>query len=695
LLLRESQTQPVILLFEDLHWIDSETQALLDSLVDSLATAPILLLVNYRPEYQHAWGSKTTYTQLRLDPLSETSAEAFLQVLLGNATDLQPLKQLLIARTEGNPFFLEESVRTLVESQALEGEPGAYRLVRALSSIQVPATVQAILAARIDRLSPEDKELLQTAAVLGTEVSGALLQAIAGFPETELSRGLSHLQAAEFLYETQLFPEREYTFKHALTHEVAYGSLLQERRRVLHARTVEALETLAGDRVGDHVEALAHHAWRGELWSKALLYSRQAGEKARMRSANREAVACFERALVALGHLPERREVHAQAIDLRLGLRGACLALGEMEQSFRELQEAEQLATALDDQRRLGWISSRLAAYFYAIADLDQVIVCSQRAFALATASQDTALQTMAEVLLGFGYQQTGDYQRAMACCRQAMAAQTEAEVQERLAQGIYPAVLCRAFLAWTLAEVGQFAESLAMAEDGLRIAEADKHPANLVVGHCGVGIVHLYRGNLHKALPQLQRAMDICHQAELPYLVSSIADALGSAYVLSGRIPEALSLLEDALAQADRISRKTRQVALLTRLAEASLRAGRQDAASSLAQEALVLSRTRKERGHEAYALRLLGDISRHQNPPDFDAAEIHYQQALDLSEELGMRPLQAHCHRGLGNLYCRMGQPEQARAELSTAIDMYREMAMTFWLPETEAALADVEKQ
>ena len=311
-LLRESQVQPLLLVCEDLHWIDTETQALLDSLVESLPTAQLLLLVNYRPEYQHGWGSKTYYTQLRLDPLPPLSADAFLHALLGDDASLQPLTPLLIARTEGNPFFLEESVRTLVETGVLQGERGAYHLGHALQTIQVPATVQAVLAARIDRLPPEEKGLLQTAAVIGHEVPLPLLQAIADLPEEVLHRSLAHVQATELLYETRLFPECEYTFKHALTHEVAYGGLLQERRRALHARIVEALEALAGDRLAEQVERLAHHAVRGEVWDKALAYCRQAGEKTMARSAHREAVGYFEQALSALPHLPETAR-HARA----------------------------------------------------------------------------------------------------------------------------------------------------------------------------------------------------------------------------------------------------------------------------------------------------------------------------------------------------------------------------------------------
>jgi class 3 adenylate cyclase len=366
ILLRESQVQPLLLVFEDLHWIDNETQAMLDMLVESLPIARVLLLVNYRPEYQHGWGSKTYYTQLRLDPLPEASADTLLQALLGDDAGLGPLPRLLIARTQGNPFFLEESVRTLVETGVLVGVRGAYHLAHPLDTWQVPATVQALLAARIDRLPPEDKRLLQTAAVIGTEVPWPLLQAIAETSDEVLSRSLAQLQAAEFLYETSLFPERAYTFKHALTHEVAYGSLLHERRRALHARIVEVLEALVGDRRDDQVERLAQHALRGEVWEKALTYGRQAGDKAQARSAYREAVVGYEQALAALAHLPDSRATTEQAIDLRLGLRTMLNTLGEVpERMLDHLRRAEVLAQTLGDQLRLGRVYADMSINKY------------------------------------------------------------------------------------------------------------------------------------------------------------------------------------------------------------------------------------------------------------------------------------------------------------------------------------------
>ena len=273
-LLRESSAQPVLLALDDLHWIDTDTQTLLDSLVESLPGHRVLLLVNYRPEYTHAWGGKTYYSQVRLDPLPAETAETLLEALLGDDPSLSLLTRVLIERSQGNPFFLEESVRALAETGTLVGEPGAYRLSGAMPIVQVPDTVQAILAARIDRLSPEDKHVLQVASVVGVEVPLGLLQDIADRPADAMDAGLARLRAHEFIYETRLFPEVEYTFKHTLTHDVAYASLLQDHRRALHARVVEAIERLYPTRQLEYRDRLVHHAFRGEVWAKAVGYLR-------------------------------------------------------------------------------------------------------------------------------------------------------------------------------------------------------------------------------------------------------------------------------------------------------------------------------------------------------------------------------------------------------------------------------------
>jgi class 3 adenylate cyclase/tetratricopeptide (TPR) repeat protein len=689
-LLRESQVQPLVLVFEDLHWIDTETQALLDSLVEGLPTARILLLVNYRPEYQHSWGSKTCYTQLRLDPLPPASANALLRALLGDDPSLTPLTQLLIARTQGNPFFLEESVRTMVETQVLDGARGAYRLVQELPSIQVPATVQAVLAARIDRLPPEEKQLLQTAAVIGTDVPLPLLQAIAELPEDAMYRGLAHLQVAEFLYETRLFPENEYTFKHALTHEVAYASLLQERRRALHTRIVEALEGFAGGQVGEQVERRAYHAIRGEVWDKAVTYFRQAGEKAMARSAHREAVGYFDQALSALTHLPEQRDTREQAIDLRLALRSALLPSSDSARILVYLREAEALAVALNDPRRLGQISGFLSVHFRNMGAYDQAIAAAQRGLTLATAGGDTVLQALGNLFLGASYWAQGDYQRAIDCLKQTVAFLHGTRRHERFGQATLPGVQARAFLAACAAELGRFAEGRTLGEEGLQIAEAVEHPSSLMWAYYGIGLLALRQGDLPRALPWLARAMGICQEADLLLFVPRMAAALGAAYTLAGRAADAVELLTQAMEQSIATETAGFQALCSLPLGEAHLLAGRLEEAHAVVEDALAHARAHQERGDQAYALRLLGDIATHREPPESVLAETYYRQALTLAEELGMRPLQAHCYRGLGTLYAKIGWREQARTALSAAIALYRAMDMTFWLPQAEAALA-----
>jgi tetratricopeptide (TPR) repeat protein len=689
-LLRESQEQPLLLVFEDLHWIDSETQSLLNHLIESLPTARLLLLVNYRPEYQHGWGNKTYYTQLRLDPLPPVSADEFLHALLGDDASLKPLTHLLIARTEGNPFFLEESVRTLVETGVLVGERGAYRLGQTLPPTQVPATVQAVLAARIDRLPPEDKRLLQTAAVIGNEVPFALLQAIAELPDEALHRGLAHLQATEFLYETRLFPERDFTFKHALTHEVAYGGILQERRRVLHTCIVEALERLHADRLAEQVERLAHHALRGEVWDKALAYCRQAGERAMARSAHREAVGSFEQALSALPHLPETRDTREQAIDLRLALRSALMSSGDVGRILTYLREAETLAEALDDPHRLGQLSCFLSHQLILMGASDQAIAAGQRALALATASGEAVLRALANRYLGQAYLDQGDYRRAIDCYKQTVAFFDGARCYERFGQLFLPAVLCRRNLGWCHAELGAFAEGRAVAEEGLQIAQAVAHPASLMLAYGWSGFLSLRQGDLLRALPLLERSASLCHEADLPAYFPWSAAALGVAYILVGRVADAVPLLTQVGEQVTAMERVDFQQHCRLFLGEAQMLAGHLEEGQVLAEQALAHAHAHQERGNQAYALRLLGDMAARRDPSEVEQAEAHYQQALALAEELGMRPLAAHCHHGLGTLYAKTSQREQARTELSTAIDLYRAMDMTFWLPQAEAALA-----
>lgn len=689
LLLRESHVQPLILLFEDLHWIDSETQAMLESLVESLPTSRLLLLVNYRPEYQHGWANKTYYTQLRLDPLPPESAAEILNSVLGNDHGLQSLKQLLIERTEGNPFFLEESVRTLVETKVLAGERGNYHLEKRIESTQVPATVQAVLAARIDRLPPQEKQLLQSAAVIGKNVPFSLLQAIAVLSDEELRRGLTHLQAAEFLYETSLFPDLEYTFKHALTHEVAYGSLLHERQRALHARIVEAIEALYPDRLIEQVERLAHHAARGEVWEKAVTYLRQAGAKADARSAIREAASYFEQALTALGHLPESRETQAQAIDLHFSLRVSLGALGERERVLEHLRAAEALANTLGDQRRLARINVFIARLLLGQGEYEQAVTAGERAIWMAKTLDDYGLEALTTNILGLGYYYLGNYPKAVEALRRNLVPLDSPVVRERLGGLGLPFANSRTHLALALAERGEFVEAVVRCTEAIQIVESVGHPFSVTSTYRGVGHLHVRRGDLHQATLTFEHALEVCQGVDSPLLFHAVSSALGYAYALAGRSAEAIPLLEEAVERPVLTGSNESQSSRSIWLSEAYLLAGREADARAAAQRALGLARQHKERGYEADTLRLLGEIAAREDPLDIGKTENQYRQALALAEELGMRPLIAHCHIGLGKLYRRAGDNDKAKVRLTDGVAMMREMEMGLWLEMAEAEL------
>ena len=692
LLLRESQRQPLLVIFEDLHWIDSETQALLESLVDSLPTARLLLLVNYRPEYQHGWGSKTYYTQLRLDALTLESASELLLALLGTDATIEPLKPVLIGRTGGNPLFLEESVRTLVETNALTGERGAYRLARPLDTIDVPATVQSILASRIDRLAPEDKQLLQTASVIGKDVPFALLLAIAELPEAELRRGLAHLQAAEFLYETSLFPDPEYTFKHALTHEVTYGSLLHERRRERHATLVDTMESLYAGRLGEHVERLVHHASRGERWDKAVRYSREAGLKSLLCSANREATVYFEGALSILRRLPDSQSVRELAVDLRLDLYSSLQPLDELPRLLDTLREAEALARALPDKRRIGWSLLHVCHLLLLIGDCGEAVEVGAATHEIAVSIEDTGLQVMALLWLGCGYFALGDYPRMEGFLRQGLDVMDATPGRGAQLVSKFPTrthIVTRGYLSMFLAELGRFVEARALADEALALAEESVLPYSVIMALWQSGAAFSSQGDFSRATAGFERGIMLGQTWGYARASDLCRCQLGYARALAGQTGEGLDLVRSAVQQIDSSSFTWLRGRRLSQLGEASLLAGEVEAAGRFAAEALVLSRQRRERGFEAWALRLVGEIALHGEMADADSGAGAYGAAIVLAEELGLRPLVAHCHLGLGKLYRRTGKPEQARAHLTTATTVYREMEMRFWLEQAEAEI------
>ncbi len=676
LLLRESQEQPLCVLMEDLHWIDSETQAILDGLVESLPTASLLLLVTYRPDYGHGWGGKTYYTQLRIDPLPLESAEELLESLLGGDASLLAVKRLVIEHTEGNPFFLEESVRSLAETGVLAGERGAFRLAHAPTTIQVPANVQAVLAARIDRLPADQKRLLQSASVIGKDFTLDLLEAISDVSGDDVRRGLSRLQSAEFLYETRLFPRIEYTFKHALTHEVAYASVLADRRHALHALIVEALEVMSPGATGEHVEKLAHHAERAELWDKAQVYLRQAGARAVGKAALRESAAYFERALQALDRLPRSRESIEQAIDVHFDLRNSLVHLGGRGRLLEQLAQAEALAEGLGDRRRLGRTSCYMANCFWQGADYPRALASGRRALEIAREIGNPVLEIDTLLQLGHTHHGLGDYQRAVDRLTSALELLARAKVPDRLASSY--AIFAHTWLAWCRAEMGQFPEALADARETLRVAERTHYPLDTVSACFGLGVVLVLKGEPESALMPLERALVICRTSEFPVLHIAVASALARAHTLAGRESVAIPLLEQAVAQAEANGMLVCHALRVGWLSEAQLAFGRRGDAGRLATSALAMAREKGERGNEAHALRVMGEIAASGSAPDAAAAEASFSNAATLAEELGMRPLVGRCRLRLAELHARANRADQARAELSAASAIFHAIGM-----------------
>ncbi len=406
-----------------------------------------------------------------------------------------------------------------------------------------------------------------------------------------------------------------------------------------------------------------------------------------------EAQAAFEQGLEDLQHLPENTDTGTQAIDLWLALRTALMPDSDPSRLQDCLNEAATLSERLEDSHRLGQISVFLAVQYYISAEYDQVIAQGQRALAVAKSHQDVGLQASGNTYMGFAHYLRGDYDQSMACLQWTIESLSGDLAQERFGSAVSPALHAYAWLAQNHAELGSFAEGIACGEAGIRLAEAVSSPASEICAYRGIGLLYLRKGDLARALPLLERAVAICQDMHAMTYFVTVAPSLGAVYTLSGRLDDAVSLLTQTVEQSVESRIMMAQSLCVAFLGEAHLLVGHLEDASKCFQQALALAHTHEERGYQAYIQRLLGDLAMHRDPPEFEQADTHYQEALTLANELGMRPLQAHCHRGLGTLYSQTGQSEQARAELSTAIEMYREMEMTFWLPEAEAALAEVE--
>jgi len=688
LLLSETRVQPVVAVFEDLHWNDALSLGLLNELVGDAKDARLLLVVSYRPEYMDEWRNRPNYRLLHLDPLASESLAELLQALVGPDPSLPTLKSFLVERASGNPFFVEEIVRVLVDTGVLEGARGSYRLARPFSSTEVPPTVQAVLAARIDALPAAEKRLLHQAAVIGHDAPFTLLHAICGLTEDGLRALLDNLQAAEFLYATQLFPDLQYTFMHSLTHNVAYSGVLHERRRNIHARVVDAVEELYADRLGEQVERLAHHAVRAELQEKAVHYLRQAGAKQAARGALQEARTSFEQALDILKSVPESGATMEEAFEVRLELRTVLRQLGEVGLMLKHLRQAEVLAEQLNDDVRRCRVCSFLTVVLSNLGQVDEAAVIGARSVEIAQHIGDLRLSIIAGSNLAEPYYLRGEYEQAVGVAAGSLAALPSQWAHEYFGMAVPPSVFARGWLVMSLADLGRFQEAIQYEAEAIRIAEVTKHAHTIGWAQLTASKLHLLKGDWAKARDLLEKWINMPGTLDvailLPWAVTSLAWTLAQI----GDASEALSRLREG---EEHLKRQEVEGIFVHRgwsyhaVARGYLLLGRLDEARRLADRSIESSQ--RQPGFAAHALRLLGDVATHPDQFDAESAAAHYRAALTLAKPRGMRPLAAHCHFGLGRLHRRTGNPGCARQHLTAAKNMYSEMDMGFWLTQVEA--------
>jgi DNA-binding NtrC family response regulator/tetratricopeptide (TPR) repeat protein len=675
LTLGASRHEPLLVVIEDLHWIDHSSEDLLASMVNGLPGAAVLFVVTYRPGYEPPWVNKSFATQLSLPPLSDEDSLRVAHSVLPGVSLPADLALVILSKAEGNPFFLEELALSI---QDREGPAGG---------LAVPDTVQGVLLSRIGRLAETEQALLQSAAVIGKDVPLLILAAVAELSEETLGQALRHLSTAEFLYEINSFPEVKYRFRHALTHEVAYESLHPAGRRLLHARIVHAIEALHPDHSLEDVDRLAHHASRGELWDKAVVYSRRAGATAAARSAHPQAVAYLEQALEALPHLPETRDTIELAIDLRFELRNSLHPLGDPERILAHLREAEGFAKTLDDPRRLARVFSFMTQYFRLMGDPDRAVESAAQALALAERLHDSRLWIVANTYLGSAYDARGEYGKAADTLKKSVESLPDTSIRQDLGvAGLVP-VFSRIYLVYCLAELGEFREGAAYGQEGIQLAESADHAYSLIFASCGLGTLLLLQGEVARAVETMERGLALCRTLNVKIAFPLLASSLGAAYALAGRSSDAIALLEEGVSEGVLMKRMAGHSLLLARLGEAYLLAGRVGDADEAAHQALEMSREKKERGALAYALRLLGATAARRDPPSRDAALAAYREATALAEELRMRPLLAHCHLGLARLEHRAGRTAEARPHLAAALEAFRDLDMPFWLDRSQA--------
>ncbi len=690
LMIRVSQENPLVLTVEDLHWIDKTSEEFLGYLTGWLPNTPIMLLLLYRPEYTHPWGSKSYYTKIGLDQLGTESSSELVKAILEEGEAAPELTQLILNRAAGNPLFMEEFTHTLLENGSIERRDEKYVLSGKASDIQVPDTIQGIIAARLDRLEENLKRTMQVASVIGRDFAFRILQTITGMRE-ELKSYLLNLQGLEFIYEKRLFPELEYIFKHALTQEVAYNSLLLKRRKEIHARIGRAIEELYAERLEEFYEMLAYHYSRSDSLEKACRYSRLSGEKAGANYSYREACDFYKGALDLLNKLPETPENKKEKLEI-LYLMGPPLAfLGFPEGTLGLIQQGERLSKELGDERSLAWFYSAMGMYYSARGDPQLAMKYSEDAFEEARKNRDIELMAVLAFGLSVSYTQAGEY------CKIVDMAPDVIDLIEKAGRGydffslrVNPYSTLCSYCGLSMGLLGAFDEGKTFLEKGLRIASETNDVMALGSVENQYGYFYLAKGDWEPSKEHFEKSIKYCDEAKYAFLSALSWSGLGYACAMLGDRETGKRHAEKGL----KIHRNSGVEAFLSLahlyLGWIDLDLGDLENAGSLAEEALRLSQKNNEKVVEGMSWLLLGTILGKTEPLEINKAEGCILKGIEICKEIRTKAYYSLGHLYLGELYLNGGDKEKAMDNLKKAEGMFREMGMDYWLGKAQEILA-----
>jgi predicted ATPase len=679
ILLRESLNQPLMVIFEDLHWIDEQTQELLNLLADSIATARLILLVNYRPGYSHQWGSKTYYTQLRLDPLGKESAEEMLEALLGNGKDLVPLKRMIIERTEGTPFFMEEIVQSLFDDGVLQRN-GVVKLAKSMNAVKVPATVQGVLAARIDLLPAEEKELLQTLGVIGREFPLGLVRSVTQKSDDDLNRMLSELQLAEFIYEQPAVGDTEYIFKHALTQEVAYNSLLVERRKLLHERAGQALESIFAGQLEDHLDELAHQYSRSDNIEKAVEYLGRAGNQAMQRSAYNDAINGLTAAIDRLQKLPDTAERTRRELLLQLAVGPASItnkgwAAPEVERTYLRARDlCEQLGDPAEEffPSLYGLWLERLVR-----GELTRACELAEEFLRRAESAGDRAIQMYGRYVLGNTLLWMGDSVTAREHLEIAIALY-DPERHRTLAQhfeGVDANVNNLTLTAMALWQLGYPDQALQRTIEAFALAQQLSHPRSLARVSWFTGLFHQFRRDVRAAQDFADSVLVLSAKHGITEWSPWATSVRGWTAAAQGRHEEGIAQLRHGMAISRATGLELLRPHFLRMLAEANLAAGRLNDAQDALTEALAIADQHQELSTEPEIYRLRGEPILRQEDSNIAEAKRCFERAIEIARKQSAKSWELRASTSLARLLDKQGQRDQARAMLADIYNWFTE--------------------